>query len=78
MGVGISAIQVARVIGAEIFCTVGNQEKVDFLKRMFGIPRNRIFNSRNTSFLPDVLRETGGKGVNVILNSISGELIHAS
>lgn len=44
----------------------------------FTIPRDRIFNSRDTSFLPSVLRETGGKGVNVVLNSLSGELLHSS
>lgn len=77
-GVGIAAIQVAKMLGAEIFCTVGNQEKVDYLMQTFSIPRNRIFNSRDTSFLRDVLRETGGKGVNVVLNSLSGELLHAT
>ncbi|KAF6220309.1 hypothetical protein HO133_003441 [Letharia lupina] len=77
-GVGIAAVQIAKMIGAEIFCTVGNQEKVDFLMQNFNIPRNRIFNSRDTSFLRDVLRETGGKGVNVVLNSLSGELLHSS
>jgi NADPH:quinone reductase-like Zn-dependent oxidoreductase len=44
----------------------------------FGIPRNRIFNSRNTSFVEDVMRETGGKGVDLALNSLSGELLHAT
>ncbi|KAI4122746.1 MAG: hypothetical protein LQ338_005639 [Usnochroma carphineum] len=77
-GVGISAIQIAKMIGAEIFCTVGNQEKKDFIMQTFDIPRNRIFNSRDTSFLPDILRETSGKGVSVVLNSLSGELLHAS
>ncbi|MCJ1385150.1 hypothetical protein MMC17_008269 [Xylographa soralifera] len=77
-GVGISAIQVATMIGAEIFCTVGNQEKTEFLMKNFGIPQNHIFNSRETTFLPDLLRETGGRGVDVVLNSLSGELLHAS
>jgi NADPH:quinone reductase-like Zn-dependent oxidoreductase len=44
----------------------------------FSIPRNRIFHSRDASFLPDVMRETNGKGVDVVLNSLSGELLHAS
>lgn len=57
---------------------MGNQEKVEFLMQNFGIPRNRIFNSRDTSFLPDVLRETKGRGVDVVLNSLSGELLHSS
>ena len=77
-GIGISAIQVAKMLGAEIFCTVSNQEKIDFIMGTFGIPRDHIFNSRNASFLPDVLQKTDGKGVNVVLNSLSGELLHTS
>lgn len=46
--------------------------------RTFGIARNRIFNSRNSGFLADVKRETNGRGVDVVLNSLSGELLHAS
>ena len=38
-GIGIAAIQVARWIGADIYCTVGNEEKADFLVNKFGIPR---------------------------------------
>jgi hypothetical protein len=43
-----------------------------------GIPRNRIFNSRNADFLPEILRETNGPGVDLVLNSLAGELLHAS
>nr|WGU20916.1 crs5 [Clonostachys rosea] len=77
-GVGLSAIQISRLIGAEIFATVGSEEKVQYLVDTFGIPRNRIFNSRDSSFKQGVLKETGGKGVDVVLNSLSGELLHAS
>jgi NADPH:quinone reductase-like Zn-dependent oxidoreductase len=63
---------------SKIYATVGNEEKVQHLMQNFGIPRNRIFNSRNDSFLPEILRETGGKGIDVVLNSLSGKLLHAS
>lgn len=62
----------------KIFCTVGSEEKVEYLMNTFGIPRNRIFNSRDSTFLPGILKETGGRGVDVVLNSLSGELLHAS
>lgn len=62
----------------QIYCTVGTQEKVDFLAANFGIPRHRIFNSRDASFLPGVKEATGGRGVDVVLNALSGELLHAS
>jgi NADPH:quinone reductase-like Zn-dependent oxidoreductase/acyl carrier protein len=77
-GVGIAAIHVARWIGAEIYTTVGAQGKIDFLTNELGIPRNRIFHSRDDSFVKDVLAATGGKGVDAALNSLSGELLHAT
>ena len=44
----------------------------------FGIPHEHIFYSRNSSFLPDLKRKTNGRGVDVVLNSLSGDLLHAS
>lgn len=66
------------MVGAEIYTTVGNDEKVKFLMDTFGLPRNRIFNSRNASFVDDIMRETDGEGVDMALNSLSGELLHAT
>ena len=77
-GVGIAAIQIARMLGAEIYVSVGSEVKVKYLMDTFGIPRNRIFNSRNDSFVEGIFRETGGVGVDVVLNSLSGELLHAT
>lgn len=77
-GVGLAAIQICRMMGAEIYATVGNEEKAQYLIDTFRIPRNRIFDSRSTSFLPNLMRETNGRGVDVVLNSLSGELLHAS
>jgi len=57
---------------------VGNDEKVKHLMDNLQLPRSRIFNSRDDSFHPDVLRETKGRGVDIVLNSLSGELLHAS
>lgn len=62
----------------KIFATVGNEEKVDHLVKNFGIPANHIFNSREDSFAQDIMRETDGRGVDIVLNSLSGELLHAS
>lgn len=62
----------------QIFATVGNDDKAEYLVRTFGIARHRIFNSRNCSFLADVERETNGRGVDIVLNSLSGELLHTS
>ncbi|KAL4904450.1 hypothetical protein BDW74DRAFT_179029 [Aspergillus multicolor] len=76
-GIGLAAIQVCRMIGAEIYCTVGSESKVKYLIDM-GIPRDRIFCSRDNTFLPGILAATGGRGVDIVLNSLSGELLHVS
>ena len=77
-GVGIAAIHISRWLGVDIYCTVGSQAKVDFLATELGVPRDRIFHSHDDSFVADVMRATDGTGVDVVLNSLSGELLHAS
>ncbi|KAI1613463.1 KR domain-containing protein [Exophiala viscosa] len=67
-----------KMIGAEIYATVGSDNKVEFLIDNYEIPRDHIFHSRDTSFRDDVLRMTEGAGVDIVLNSLSGELLHAS
>lgn len=75
---GLAAIQVARMIGAEIFTTVSCERKIGFLVQEFGISRDHIFNSRRVSFEEDLLRQTNGRGIDLALNSLSGELLHAT
>lgn len=62
----------------QIYCTVGSAAKVEYLQNALGIPRERIFNSRDNMFLRDVLAATDSRGVDIVLNSLSGELLHAS
>ncbi|GKZ35553.1 hypothetical protein AbraIFM66950_006217 [Aspergillus brasiliensis] len=77
-GVGLATIQLAQMVGAEVYATVGNVEKVAYLMDTFQLPRNKIFNSRNASFVDDLMRETDNRGVDLALNSLSGELLHAT
>ncbi|KAK8115461.1 Acyl transferase/acyl hydrolase/lysophospholipase [Apiospora sp. TS-2023a] len=77
-GVGLAAIQVAQMLDADVYATVGSDEKVHFLTERFDIPRNKILHSRDDSFVHGLMGETGGKGVDVVLNSLSGELLHAT
>jgi NADPH:quinone reductase-like Zn-dependent oxidoreductase len=51
---------------------------VKYLRDHFGLPEERIFHSRDTSFQGEVLRATDGRGVDLVLNSLSGDLLHAS
>ncbi|RYP44476.1 hypothetical protein DL768_009047 [Monosporascus sp. mg162] len=77
-GVGIASIQLARYIGAEIFVTVGTAEKREFLKSAFGIADDHIFNSRNTDFASQIMAATNGEGVDVVLNSLTGDMLDES
>ncbi|KAK7953257.1 Compactin diketide synthase mokB [Apiospora saccharicola] len=65
-------------IGARIFCTAGTQEKRDFIKRKFGIPPSQIFSSRTSAFRNSVMLATDGRGVDVVVNSLSGHLLQQS
>jgi NADPH:quinone reductase-like Zn-dependent oxidoreductase/SAM-dependent methyltransferase len=78
-GVGQAAIKLAKdYLGAEVYVTVGSQEKRELLMREYGLPAERIFNSRDTSFASAVLAATGGRGVDVVLNSLAGSMLQAS
>ncbi|KAL8833881.1 MAG: hypothetical protein Q9170_004028 [Blastenia crenularia] len=77
-GVGIAAIQIAHLMGATVYTTVSTEEKKDFLVNKLGVKRENIFNSRDSSFLPAIMTATKGKGVNVVLNSLIGDLLHDS
>ncbi|KAI0972015.1 hypothetical protein F4678DRAFT_460844 [Xylaria arbuscula] len=77
-GVGIACIELALHKKAEIFVTVGTDEKRHFLRCKYGIPDNRIFSSRSTKFAAEIMKATGGCGINVIINSLTGELLDAS
>ena len=77
-GTGQAAIQVARYLGAEIFVTVGSDAKKRLIMDLYGIPEDHVFYSRNTSFARGIMRITRGRGVDVVLNSLSGEGLRAS
>lgn len=77
-GVGQAALWLAKMTGAEIFATVGSEEKAQHLHENFDLPINHIFSSRDAKFVDGIMSETEGRGVDVALNSLSGELLHAT
>lgn len=79
-GVGQAAIQLARHLGAEVFVTVGSEEKKRFLIGDYGIPESHILSSRATpsDLKRHLMRLTGNRGVDVVLNSMSGEMLAES
>jgi NADPH:quinone reductase-like Zn-dependent oxidoreductase/acyl carrier protein len=74
-GVGLAAVQLAQRAGAEVFATAGNEEKRDYL-RSIGV--RHVMDSRSLSFADEVMRLTGGEGVELVLNSLTGDAIPAS
>lgn len=77
-GVGQAAVQLAKHLGLNIYVTVGSKEKRQFLIEHYGIVAEHIFNSRDSSFTKGIQRMTGGRGVDCVLNSLSGELLRVS
>ncbi|KKY20096.1 putative polyketide synthase [Phaeomoniella chlamydospora] len=74
-GVGQAAINLAKMAGAEIYTTVGSQEKKSFLMKEYNIPEERIFYSRDTSFAASIKRVTNNEGIDVVLNSLAGDVL---
>ena len=68
-GVGLAAIQLAQAAGADVYATA-SAPKQAYL-RSVGV--EHIFDSRTTAFGEEILAATGGKGVHVVLNSLTSE-----
>jgi polyketide synthase 2/polyketide synthase 5 len=73
-GTGLAAVQVARMLGAEVLATAGGPEKRAYLRGM-GIAH--VMDSRSLDFARQTREATGGHGVDVVLNSLSGPAIRA-
>jgi polyketide synthase 12/myxalamid-type polyketide synthase MxaB len=71
-GVGMAAVQLARNAGAEVFATAGTPDKRALLERI-GVPH--VMSSRTPEFADIILDRTAGRGVDVVLNSLSGDLL---
>ena len=74
-GLGQAIVELCQLIGANIFVTVGTPEKKALLMNRFGISEDHIFFSRDGSFASGIMRMTGGKGADVIMNSLAGEAL---
>ena len=57
---------------------MSTEHKKNFLVSELGMPRKNIFQFRDISFVNGIFAATNGKGVDVVLNSLTGDLLHAS
>ncbi|MEU8825291.1 type I polyketide synthase [Streptomyces sp. NPDC048636] len=75
-GVGMAAVQLARHWGAEVFATA-SPGKWDAV-RSSGVPDTHLASSRDLEFADRFTAATGGRGVDVVLNSLVREFVDAS
>ncbi|CAG2113322.1 unnamed protein product, partial [Medioppia subpectinata] len=71
--VGQAAINVCQHYGCDIYVTVGTEEEKQFLITEYNIPENRIFSSRDMRFKSEIIEATNGRGIDVVLNSLTGK-----
>src|SRR5262249_38740828 len=74
-GVGGAATQLAQRAGATVIATAGTREKRAYLREM-GV--EHVFDSRSLDFYNHVMEATGGHGVDVVLNSLTGRFLAQS
>ncbi|MFG3140243.1 zinc-binding dehydrogenase [Streptomyces sp. NPDC048211] len=71
-GVGSAALAIARLRGAEVLATAGTDEKRKHLREL-GV--RHVMDSRSPDFGDETMAATGGEGVDVVLNSLTGEML---
>lgn len=78
-GIGLAAINICLAMGCNIFVTAGTEEKRAYLRKTYPqIKPEQIGNSRNCSFETMVLQATEGRGVDLVLNSLTDDMFWAS
>lgn len=71
-GIGTTAIPLAKAFGAKVFTTAGSDEKC---AACVELGADRAINYRNEDFVEVIKAETGGKGVDVVLDMVGGDYI---
>lgn len=74
-GVGLAALQIACQARAEVFATAGSEGKRALLREM-GVPH--VMDSRSLDFAEEIMEKTDGKGMDIVLNTLSGPAMRAS
>lgn len=75
---GLAAIALAQRMGAVVYTTASSAERRAFVANHFGLPEGNVFQSRDTSFAGGIRLATGGRGVDLVINSLVGDCMHAS
>ncbi len=71
-GIGVTAIQLAKTLGAQVIVTAGSDEKC---AACLAIGADHAINYRTQDFVAETKRLTGGRGANVVLDMVAGEYV---
>ena len=71
-GIGLTAIQLAKAFGAEVYTTVGNAEKAAYCR---DAGADTVFNYREEDWAAELAKATGKQGVNVVLDMVGGDYV---
>jgi len=74
-GVGVTAIEIAKAMGARVIAAASSSEKLEFAK---GIGADELINYSETPLKEKVKEITGGKGADVVYDPVGGELSDAA
>ncbi|KAI1090751.1 hypothetical protein F5B19DRAFT_306371 [Rostrohypoxylon terebratum] len=74
----VAAVGIAQGFGAIVFATVSSLAEKAFFEANCNIPASHIFSSQDLSFVDRIITMTGGRGVDVVINSLIGDLLHTS
>jgi NADPH:quinone reductase-like Zn-dependent oxidoreductase/acyl carrier protein len=74
-GTGLAAMQIAKSLGARVFATAGSQSKRDYVR---ALGAEHVMDSRTLAFADEVMARTGGRGVDMVLNALTGEALRKS
>ena len=69
-GVGLSAVQIAKALGARVIATAGGPDKLAIAEQAGA---DVLIDYRQEDFVPRVLEETDGRGADVIYDSVGGD-----
>jgi NADPH2:quinone reductase len=71
-GIGVAAIQLAAVLGHTVFTTAGSDDKCRFCE---SLGARRAVDYKTEDFVAEIAKETGGRGVNVVLDMVGGSYV---
>jgi NADPH2:quinone reductase len=71
-GIGVTAIQIAKALGATVIATAGSDDKCEACRKLGA---DHAINYRTSDFAEEAKKLTGGKGVDVVLDMVAGDYV---